>query len=1019
MLPAISSRARSSFFHPSALLAVVAIFAAALAAPLLARGDAETGKKPLTFVDLMKFRTITQPVIAADGSVVAYRLQPDRGDGAVVVVRADGGGEQRIELGSAPQLSDEGRFVLATLVPSLEQMETSKDEKPENGLALLDVSKGEQQTWERVSRAELSYDGRHLAILHTEKARKEAEAAAEEAAAEEAAAEEAVEGEAGEESEPAEASEMETVEAASGEAGEEGSSEEGSSEEGSGEEASGEQAAEDEEEKKEERLGTTLRLIELETGAETEIEHVSDFAFAHDSNHLAYAVAAPGGDNGLFIDDLDGEAGPSTVTASEGARYTAFAWTDEEAIDEQPLFAFVAAIYDQDGEPGDGAVWIWQASSGEGRAVATTDSAPAGSFIPSHNGLAWSRDGQRLFYGTKPRPRPREEKEDDEDAPFDPYDVEALLDEKGVDVWHVDDPLIKTNERAQWNEIEKDRTFLAVYHRGPHAANVQLASGDVRLARPSHNDRAVLAAADVPYLRQRTWEGFFADLYWLSLEDGDRQLVAERLPSFGGDFSSNLSPDGRYVAWYRAPHWYLFDAEAGTNRNLTEGLGVSFADEDHDYPRPADSYGLAGWLDDSSAVLIHDRYDVWSFSSQAAETDAAVNLTAGRGREGQLKLRVVDEGFDRDPSVTVLPAGERILLHGEREREKNHGFWQVQGGELEELVESKHRYRLITRAEDSDRLLFTRESYREFPDLRLSGPDLSDDRRLSNANPQVADFAWGHAELVSFTDADGRASDAVLIRPETLEEGERCPVLVYYYRFFSHRLYSFNEPKVNHRPSFPVYASHGYCVFLPDVRFEVGRPGFSATKALVPAVQKIVDMGIADPDAIGLHGHSWSGYQTAFVVTQTNIFAAAVAGAPVSNMTSAYGGIRYGRGLARLFQYETGQSRIGGSLWEARDLYIENSPLFYVDRIETPIMLQFGDVDEAVPWTQGVELYLALRRLGKDAVFLQYHDEPHHLKKYPNKLDYSMKMKEYFDHYLKGVPAPVWLSEGVPYRGDE
>ena len=205
---------------------------------------------------------------------------------------------------------------------------------------------------------------------------------------------------------------------------------------------------------------------------------------------------------------------------------------------------------------------------------------------------------------------------------------------------------------------------------------------------------------------------------------------------------------------------------------------------------------------------------------------------------------------------------------------------------------------------------------------------------------------------------------------------------------------------------------------VPDIRFEIGRPGFSATKCLVPGVQKLVDMGVADPDSIGLHGHSWSGYQTAFVITQTDIFAAAVAGAPVSNMTSAYSGIRWGTGLARQFQYEKSQSRIGGSLWEKPELYIENSPVFFADRIDTPLLIEFGDEDEAVPWYQGIELYLACRRLGKNCIMLQYRGEPHHLKKYPNKLDYSIKMKEFFDHWLKGEPAPAWMTEGVSYRGE-
>ena len=231
------------------------------------------------------------------------------------------------------------------------------------------------------------------------------------------------------------------------------------------------------------------------------------------------------------------------------------------------------------------------------------------------------------------------------------------------------------------------------------------------------------------------------------------------------------------------------------------------------------------------------------------------------------------------------------------------------------------------------------------------------------------------------------------------------------------RLHAFNDPSINHRPSFPVYASDGYVVFLPDVRFEVGRPGFASTKSVVPGVQHLIDIGLADPDAIALHGHSWSGYQTAFMVTQTDIFTTAIAGAPVGNMTSAYSGIRLGSGMARQFQYEKTQSRLSGNLWDARDEYIDNSPVFFADKINTPMLILHGDADDAVPWEQSIELFLAMRRLDKESVFLQYRGEPHHPRTYSNKLDWAMKMKEWIDHYLKGTPAAAWITEGLPYSG--
>jgi dienelactone hydrolase len=1075
---------------PRRVLLLLVVTSLLAAVPLLA------GNEPLELVDLMKLRTLYGPVISEDGAWVAYELRPDRGDGELVVRSAEGRRSYSVARGSEAKISADSLWVAALVRPTLEEREAAekaekkKEEGPKTGLALLATAGGAVETFERVQSFAFSPDGRWLAY---HRFRDEEETAAEPAAGEPAEeGEEEARPEAPPEIEgvpqpalpPPETAEEPPAEPAPGEPppevepvpepepepepqpepGPETPLEPppeltpGAEPQPAPEPEPAKEPAADAKKEEDERLGSMLALRRLATGAETEIPHVESYAFDATSSHLAYAMAAPEGEgNGLFLRRLG--AAQSTDGASEVAlrqeprgRYTALAWSGEEA--EASRLGFVAAVDDEDGDPGDGVLHVWD---GELATAFASEAAPEGWFVPSKNELAWTDDGRRLFFGLKPLdeklPDEDEEEEGEEDEsegdgegaeqaeagaeeeeePFDPYDVEALLEDRGVDVWHWDDPLIVPHQKKQWQQ-EKDRTYRAVYHLGtPGAAGrvVQLADREMHLVEPSDNPAAVLGRADVAYRKEITWDGWSFDLYRVRLADGSRQLVVERLR----ESQVALSPGGRYLVYWRSPHWYLFDGETGETRNLTAGLAVPFADEDHDYPEPAPGYGTAEWVAtaaveaptgspdggepaEATAVLIYDKFDLWRFP---VDGGAPGCVTGGEGRRRRIVLRRIDldpPGRERDS----VPPDARLLLTAYDDREKHRGFAEARlGGEpgFRFLDEARGHYvDFVARAKEADRLLYSRESYTEFPDLWVADLDLRGRRRLSEANPEIDRYGWGEAELVEWRSAAGAPLQGVLIKPAGYDPGERYPVIVYFYRLFSQRLHRFNELAVNHRPSFPHYASHGYAIFLPDIRFEVGRPGHSATQALVSGVQKLVEMGVADPERIGLHGHSWSGYQTAFVVTQTDLFRAAVAGAPVANMTSAYGGIRYGTGLARMFQYEQAQSRMGVSLWQGRDRYIESSPLFYADRVTTPLLIQFGDEDEAVPWTQGIELYLALRRQGKPAWLLQYRGEGHHLAKYPNKLDYSIKMREFFDHYLKGAPAPEWMTEGVPYRGE-
>jgi len=238
---------------------------------------------------------------------------------------------------------------------------------------------------------------------------------------------------------------------------------------------------------------------------------------------------------------------------------------------------------------------------------------------------------------------------------------------------------------------------------------------------------------------------------------------------------------------------------------------------------------------------------------------------------------------------------------------------------------------------------------------------------------------------------------------------------VYHYEQLSQNLHAYVPPNGRNVTNPTHYVSNGYLVFTPDIYYQEGYPGPSALKSIVPGVNMLLARGYVDPKGIGIQGQSWGGYQGLYMITQTNIFSAAMLGAPVVNMTSAYGGIRWGSGVARAFQYETGQSRIGGSIWETPLRYVENSPLFWLDKVKTPVFFMHNDADDAVPWYQGIEAFVALRRLGKEVYLINYNNDVHNPQSRANQKDMAMRMEQFFDHHLRGKPAPEWMKKGVPY----
>lgn len=751
------------------------------------------------------------------------------------------------------------------------------------------------------------------------------------------------------------------------------------------------------ENKREDHIGNPLIIRNLQSALEDTIDFVTEYGFDSLSTRLAFSVSDTStGKNGLYFYSLKDKS-VIAIDTSDSSSISNLVWNDND-----DKLVYLKSYFNDDNKADTCDLMLWDKSLST---LAESGNAGEGWYISSANKLEWSESGKLIYFGYKKQLPVKTDPEDDS-TDTDIFDFEKILSNTTLDVWHWNDPLIKTNEKHEWKNTKK-HLYTAAYHLNDKKVT-RLADESVPDIIHNNKDKFALGRSSIPYLKLRTWDGWYDDYYIVDIKTGERSRILEKQQG-----SVNFSPAGHFVLYYTDKHWYLYNVEEKSRINLTVNLDVPFDNEDHDYPMASPGYGIGGWTEDDEAVLIYDKYDIWKFDT---EDGSPVNLTQSYGRNNELTLRIKDLDEEKD----YFSNDEILLLTGFHNKEKYTAFYKtvIEKPGVTLILNENKKLSLIGKAEESGEILYSRETYDEFPDLWVTTDMFSNVKKLTNLDKQREPFAWGKAELLEWNSIDGIPIQGVVIKPGNYEAGKRYPVLVYYYRFFSQRVHEFNDMVINHRPNFPYYASNDYIVFLPDIRFDIGRPGYSATKCLVPGVQKLIDTGLADPEGIGLHGHSWSGYQTAFVITQTDIFACAIAGAPVSNMTSAYSGIRWGTGLARQFQYEKSQSRIGGSLWEFPERYIENSPVFFADKINTPLLIQFGDKDEAVPWYQGIELYLAMRRLEKDCVFLQYGDEPHHLKKYPNKLDYSIKMKEYLDHYCKGEPAAGWMTEGEPYIGD-
>jgi len=609
--------------------------------------------------------------------------------------------------------------------------------------------------------------------------------------------------------------------------------------------------------------------------------------------------------------------------------------------------------------------------------------------------MKFSKDGEKLYFGTIPSARQRDTSVSVADFPK-------------VHIWHWREAVQFTQQVID-KESELKRSYLAVYDISD-SITFQIATpeiSEVTLIDEGNSD-LILATSNKRFQLEEMWEGKSRyDVYLINTKLGRANLIKEGLLA-----NVLVSPKGKYLFWYSAPDssWFTYSIALSKVTKITAPKEIKAYDELNDVPEWPVSYSFAGWTDGDSDFFVYDRYDIWSVDPLAGRI--AIRIT-GNGREHKTVYRLVK----LDDQVKFIETKEELLLNGYNEKTKGSGYYSLKiksDKTPKELISGAFLLSEPVKAKKSEELIFTMETFEKFPDLWLSNIAFKNPFRITNANPQQIDYNWGTAELVKWTSLDGKELEGVIYKPADFDPGKKYPMVVNFYEKNSSTLYSHRIPEA-HRSTvdYHMYTSNGYIVFNPDIVYKEGYPGESAYNCIMPGITTILNMGFVDKEKIGAQGHSWGGYQTAYLATRTNLFAAIESGAPVVNMFSAYGGIRWGTGLNRSFQYEHEQSRIAKTPWEAQQRYVENSPIFFMDKVTTPILIMANDQDGHVPWYQGIEYFEALKRLQKPVWLLNYTGEVHWPQKLPNKVDFQKRMLQFFNHYLKGDKMPPWMDEGL------
>jgi acetyl esterase/lipase len=935
-------------------------------------GGTTSAARAMELADILAWKSAAMTLLSTDGRWLAYRLSPLDGDSEVVVRQTQGDKEYRFPVGDARgtpgqmAISEDSKWVAFSVAPTKkEAAQLRRTRRPaQNKITLLNLADGSTTTVEKIQR--FAFSGEKAAWVAMKKYGADAPAGGGAAAA--------------------------AGPPATGAAAAAGS------------------AADDR------PKGGDLILRELTTGAELNVGNVNEFAFDKTGRFLAFTIdAADKLGNGLVLHDM--QTGVVSPLDTGKASYERLAWTEkgdalavlkgtEDKKYKDKVYALVAFTKFSQAKP-EKIVYD----------PAADKTFPNEMSISPNRGPSFTEDLSAIFFGirtlkksdAKADPKADPKAAAPEAKPETPPAADAASDEEkpNLILWHYKDPRLQSQQQVQ-EASDKNFSYASVY-RVAEKKFIRLADDSLRSVSTPLQGQYAMGTDVRDYELSGNLDGRnYQDVYVVNLKTGERKLALKK-----ARWVNQATTDGTKFLYYEEGHFFVYDMASGQSANITKLVPASFinTEDDHNVVKPP--RGALGWTKDGDAVLLSDGWDIWKVPATGG---TGTNLTVNGKKDG-IRYRGLQR-LDMEERGWDLSVPRYVNMFGEFT--KKGGFGRLEPGKpgVQPLLWDDASFG-IQKAKKADVYLYTKSTPNAPQDFYVTDPSLKPGKKITALDAQAKSFLWSSgAQVIDYSVQLGKGGPTVKLQgslylPANYEKGKSYPTLVYIYEKLTNGHYGFTTPSANGFNK-TVYTSNGYAVLMPDITYKLNDPGMSAVWCLTAAVKAAVATGVVDPKHIGLQGHSWGGYQTAFTVTQTDLFAAAIAGAPLTNMVSMYSLIYKNSGGTNQAIFESSQGRFFGGYWDNWEAYVRNSPVNFAKNVKTPLIILHNDQDGAVDFTQGVEYYNTLRRLGKPVVMLEYPGENHGLAKPANQQDYTVRMKEFFDYHLMGKPAPDWWTKGVP-----